>query len=270
MSDYLEKGYLIIRDDQSGLRKQFDELKDDLVLILKELLKKDGDFKSLYKIASSTYHPFDLQNYLFSKINLRKIERILLNPALLNSFKDLQGPDLMYIQDGFFNITSSNIKEAIINKRPHQELWSGAGLCETRIWAHVSEGGGLEVVERSHLFGLIPNQDREPLPNQPINFNFTELQTSPGDVVLFHPLLLHRTVIDQGEDFRIAYTTGVRSSQRPLEGLQQHFNWKILHLSDTSKIQKRLGNTYLSPYRVLKEDFNHRRPNDGFVNLNEV
>lgn len=270
MSNFLENGYLVLQNNQTGLQKQFDELQNDILQVLKELLKTDGGFKDLYQKASVLYHPFDLQNFLFSQISLKKIERILLNAELLDVLKELQGPDLMYIQDGFFNITSSDIKEAIINKRPHQEIWSGAGLCETRLWAHISDGKGLEVVEGSHLYGLIPNQDREPLPDQPTIFNFKELKTSPGDIVLFHPLLLHRTAVDQGSDFRIAYTTGIKSSQRPLEGLQQHFNWKIFHLSDTAQIQKRLGNPYLSPYRVLKESFNHRSPNDGYLNLNEI
>lgn len=266
MSNFLEDGFLLLRDP--AVKEAVLEVFAELSQALSEVAGESGEFDSLYSKVLEKRHPFDLQNRLHLLVDKSKTKQILAGGKTFETLKELLGPDLDYIVDGFFNIAGGDIGHHIINKRPHQEVWSGAGPNEARVWAHISpgEGPGLEVARGSHLYGLIPNRDREPLPDQPVEFNFESLPTRQGDVLVFHPLLLHKTA-PQTNGFRVAFTTGVRSAQRQFEGMQKHFNWGILHRSPISMVEKRLGNPYLSPYRILNEGFNHRSPGDGYLDF---
>lgn len=267
-TDFVENGYMVIKS--VGLKKLCRETIALLESSCLKLLNKQGNLDELLQQCLSKYHIFDLQNYLFEKCFPNDLKELLLHEDLLPHIEKMLGPDIAYLSGGFLNIVSSEVEEKIVRKRPHQEMWSGAGLNELRLWTCLSDspkGEGLEVVKGSHLYGFIPNINREPVANQPAEFNYEKVETEQGDIVLFHPLLLHRTSLNLSEKFRIAFTTGLRSVHRENQGLQKYFNWKVLRLSELSIIEKRLGNGLLSPYRVLDGEYSHRRPDDGFEDL---
>ena len=77
------------------------------------------------------------------------------------------------------------------------------------------------------------------------------LDIEVGDIVIFHSLLLHRTVPNEGELLRFAVPQPVRSIWATETGFEDLTNWEILHRSSMSRIRMMLGNPYLSPFRTL-------------------
>ena len=156
-------------------------------------------------------------------------------------------------------------------KKHHQEIWSGAGVNELRAWSPLympGIGGGLNIIPGSHLWGCIPNRQRAPY-DIPEEIEITELEPKvmEGDVFLFLSMTLHSTAENLSGKSRIAFTVGVRNFYHNFSGYEYFQSWQPYHFSPMAKIQKRLGNPLLTPYRTLGSPFSHRSKDDGFENL---
>ena len=112
--------------------------------------------------------------------------------------------------------------------------------------------GQIEFVPVSHIWGHIPHSNRETV-SLPKNFKVFKTSINEGDVILFHSLLLHRTSEFKSKNYnaRLALITHVRNFKHYNYSFDNNKSWRIYSLSELTKIEKRLGNHYLSPFRLL-------------------
>ena len=152
-------------------------------------------------------------------------------------------------------------------KSLHQEIWSGAGVMELRIWVPLSmckSAGGMNFIPESHRWGLIANRKRMPY-DVPAEADMTSVvpEVQEGDAVLFHPMTLHATEPNTGSLPRVAVTAAIRNIYHENTGHEFLQSWQPYHLSPMARIQKALGNPWLSSYRTLGAPLSHRMAGDG-------
>jgi hypothetical protein len=250
--EFQKNGFTVIRNCLSS------ELLEESHFVMSEtlskLLKKEVDYKTGIIEAAEIYRQHDVQTLIHDGLQSSGVKKkILLQPKLLNLLIHFIGPDLEFNRDGsiFFNLSSAT--ESIYMKKWHQELWSGGGIMQLNLWVplHMPESsGGMAIINKSHIWGLVPNQNREPT-QLPDSYNVVDLDVKVGDVVIFHPLALHKTSPNESSLPRVVMAYTVRNIYHASPGLAHHSSWQPFHLSPKAKIERALGNPYLTPYRTL-------------------
>ena len=236
----------------------------DLLKQLKQVVT--GSNKTEYKFFISKVKKnkkklYDFVNefhkiYLFKEI----YKKILLKPKVYNSLTFLLGSDLAHHEDPSLTINISNLgsnKKNYLFKKWHQEIWSGASTSTIALWTPIflpkDCEGQIEFIPGSHLWGHIPHKNREPI-YLPKNFKVFKTSIEEGDVILFHSLLLHKTseIKSKNYDARLALITHVRNFKYYNSSFDNNKSWRIFSLSELTKIEKKLGNHYLSPFRLIE------------------
>lgn len=193
-----------------------------------------------------------IYDYLFY-INL--FEKILLEKKLYKYTSELLGKDLAFQCDPSFlllNLPQENSPNKNYSfKDWHQEIWSGASISSVNIWTPIfqrnNKFGQMEFIEDSHKWGHIPHRSRSPL-ELPKRYKTKKLNLNYGDVVIFSALLVHRSV--NAKYPRLANSFQVKNFKFQ-DNTFQNKNWKIYSYSEMSKLERVLGNHYLSPYRTI-------------------
>ena len=180
----------------------------------------------------------------------------------------LLGPDLAYNRDGAVAINIKPTTNNLYTKSLHQEIWSGAGVMELRIWLPLSmhkSVGGMSFIPESHRWRLVANRKRMPY-EVPAEADMAPVvpEVQEGDAVLFHSMTLHATEPNNtGNPPRVAITAGIRNIYHRTSGHEFLQSWQPYHLSPMGRIQKALGNPWLSSYRTLGVPLSHRTAGDG-------
>ena len=221
---------------------------------------------NLYKNFNLKLRNNLLSEYEFVKpinenlINKKIISEILFSKKILNFTKNLIGSDLAYLDD---NVITINTKKKASNKLNyhfkewHQEIWSGADISTLIFWLPIfqknSLTGQIAFIKGSNKWGHIPHRNREPL-NLPKKYSVYKTNLNLGDVACFTSLTLHRTI--PTEHNRLGLPILVRNFKYQNNSFEKNKNWKIFSYSDLTKIERYLGNHFLSPYRIIDQDVN--------------
>ena len=112
-----------------------------------------------------------------------------------------------------------------------------------------SKHGQMELIVGSHKWGHIPHRNRSPI-NLPKNFDTQTLNLEYGDVIIFSTLLLHRSLKTVYP--RMSLPMLLKNFKYVDNSFQNNRNWKIFSYSEMTKIEKILGNHYLSPFRTTE------------------
>ena len=70
--------------------------------------------------------------------------------------------------------------------------------------------------------------------------------------ILFSSLLLHKSL--ETDLPRLALSLLIKNFKYKNESFEENRNWKIFSISEITKVQRFLGNHYLSPYRLADID----------------
>ena len=111
-----------------------------------------------------------------------------------------------------------------------------------------NDSAKLEIMCNSHKWGHIPHRNRIPteLPNK---YKTKKISLNNSDVIIFSTLLLHRSVTTKSP--RLALPLIIKNFKIKDNSFLENRSWKIFSYSEITKIERYLGNHYLSPYRVL-------------------
>ena len=88
----------------------------------------------------------------------------------------------------------------------------------------------------------------------PKKYSVFKTNLNLGDVACFTSLTLHRTI--PTEHNRLGLPILVRNFKYQNNSFEKNKNWKIYSYSDLTKIERYLGNHFLSPYRIIDQDVN--------------
>ena len=189
-------------------------------------------------------------------------EKILMQTKVFKILKELLGSDLAHHEDPSIAVNISGLdssKKNYLYKKWHQELWSGSSTSTLAFWTPIflpkNKSGQIEVIKGSHTWGHIPHNNREPI-SLPKKYEIQSINLNEGDVLLFHSLLLHRSkkIVSERFDARLALITHIRNFKHINNSFDLNKSWRIFNMSELTKVEKKLGNHYLSPYRITAID----------------
>jgi len=251
--EFVAKGYCVVKNAISG------ELLELARSTFFDALNKINGSKIPYpeslEVAMKRHRLSDIQTYALNDIQNTGIrKRLLLEKDVVEKFIYLIGPDLAYLRGATFAINVKGQTDHLYKKRWHQEMWSGGGVNDIMVWMPLvidkDREGGLEFIDGSHKYGLIPNRNREPewLPD---NIVTSCPEIHEGDAVMFHSLTLHRTVANQSDLPRAALASTIRNFNHPFTGIEMMGSWTPFRFSPYATIRKILGNQHLTPFRTL-------------------
>jgi ectoine hydroxylase-related dioxygenase (phytanoyl-CoA dioxygenase family) len=178
---------------------------------------------------------------------------------IINCLTNLLGKDLAVNGDSSLTINLPKKENNYYFKDWHQEIWSGSSPSHVQLWSPIfqnnSNSGQIEFIKNSHTWGHVPHQNRRPI-SLPKNFKTIKSNISDRDLLVFSTLLLHRTVDTQYPRMGMAMT--VKNYKYRDMSFSDNHNWKIFSHSEITKIQRVLGNHYLSPFRLVNLEKNFK------------
>lgn len=252
---FSETGYLILNNAISG--KLISEVQSNIYGItgVDTDLKYNQYVKFCNIVKNNKTSEFDFVKPIFEYICYKGlIEKILLEKKLYNSIAELLGKDLSFCNDPsiILNLPNkSSPKKNYLFKDWHQEIWSGASPSTIQIWIPLINKAKvkstLQIMEDSHKWGHIPHSNRAPtlLPKNP---KITTVNLQIGDVLIFSSLLLHRSMKVNSPTLYLPIL--LKNFKVKDHSFQNNRSWKIFSYSEITKIEKILGNHYLSPFRL--------------------
>ena len=194
----------------------------------------------------------DISNHL---IYSNQISKLLTQKKILNFLKKILGSDLSHVNDPHIltiNLPNKNsTKKNYFFKDWHQEIWSGSNIRTVQFWTPIFQNGydqgQLEIIEGSHCWGHVPHKNRSPI-KLPNNYKTRKIKLDKGDVIFFSTLLLHRSLMCTNP--RLASPILIKNFKDNSYSFENNRNWIIFSYSEITKIERVLGNHYLSPFRV--------------------
>ena len=254
--NFEQKGFIIIRNaldskNISHIKKIINKSTNSSYEKFLKQLKKNK--KNLYDYVL----PFHNEILFFGLY-----EKILKQKKVFKVLKELLGSDLAHHEDPSIAVNISDLdssKKNYLFKKWHQELWSGSSTSTLAFWTPIflpkNKSGQIEVIKGSHTWGHIPHNNREPI-NLPNEYEVQSINLNEGDVILFHSLLLHRSkpIVSKRFDARLALITHIRNFKHINNSFDLNKSWRIFNMSELTKVEKKLGNHYLSPYRITTTD----------------
>ena len=269
--NFVEDGFTIIRNAISPelIRRFQATVKRTLHTLLAdykiessgELQNEESDLSSVIFKLLKVDSPFNVLVPVWKQLSSEGIiSKLLLEKPIFDLSTEILGPDLSHTDDPALTLNLpglSNSKENYLFKAFHQEVWSGSAVTSIQFWTPLFQSnnlGGIGLIKASHLWGHIPHRNRQPT-YFPENFSEIKANLEIGDAIIFHTLAVHRSLpIDANGKPRIALTCSLRNFRTTNHSYEMFKNWKIYAYSDISNIERRLGNHYLSPFRLLEVD----------------
>ena len=254
--DFFINGFTVLRDCVSA--DWINRCRESIAESLSAILGKPCDFVDYHENlleAKERYRLADVHQKIHGDMQGKGLKtEFLLHPCILDTLIRFLGPDLAYARAGQIFINLESERNPVYKKRWHQEVWSGGGTLQLHLWIPIiipESLGGIEFIKQSHHWGLIPNQNREPT-KLPDAYEIICPELKEGDFVIFSSFALHRTVVDYAaKKPRVALAVSIRNIYHPFSGHEHHLSWQNFHLSPVAKVEKILGNPYLSPFRTL-------------------
>ena len=252
---FSETGYIVLRNAIN--KRLIKDIQSEICSLLE--INEDNQNKKYLKFCDLVNNlkisEFEFTKPIFEYIYYKGlIEKILLEKNFYNSIVNLLGKDLSFCNDHSITLNLPNKdspKKNYLFKDWHQEIWSGASPSTIQIWTPLIKKdryyGKLKLMEESHKWGHIPHMHRKPI-LLPKKYKTTSLNLEYGDVIIFSTLLLHRSVPTKSP--LLSLPVLLKNFKHKDNSFQENRNWKIFSYSELTKIERILGNHYLSPYRL--------------------
>ncbi len=226
-------------------KNNFNSLDQTSSAFKKIFISRKNKNLDLFNAQKNIYRHLDEQGFLEDLISSEKIHQVI---------SKMLGTDLEYQKQNEFIINiSKKEKQNYLFKKFHQEVWSGASTNTILIWIPLfqqSTNGQMKLVQNSHIWGHIPHHDKEPI-KIPKGAKYLESNCKIGDVILFHTLTLHSSApLKKNNDVVGRLSMAVRNFKYPKNGIEDLNDWKKYSYSPNTIIEKKLGNPYLSPFRL--------------------
>jgi hypothetical protein len=259
-SNFSDDGFIIL--PQAINKKTINSVQKHIYTFITERSSQNVSSEDIYnkivkKFNESTSSEFSFMKPIFDYLLYKEcFNDILTNKILLDYLTDLLGKDLSYCAEPSITINipkENTLEKNYLFKDWHQEIWSGASPSTAQIWTPLlhknSSQGQMQLITGSHKWGHIPHRNRKPI-GLPKNIQTQEIHLEYGDVIIFSTLLLHRSV--PTNSLRMSLPLLLRNFRQTEFSYQKNRNWRIFSISEITKIERMLGNHYLSPLR-LKE-----------------
>ncbi len=173
-------------------------------------------------------------------------------PALVRIAQQYVGPDVAWFaHDGLFlNVPSD--KDPVLLKGHHMDAWTGTGMYTVFagiFLTDVDEYNGLSVCPGSHLQGLMPVKNRAADFSETFETRNLDM-VKAGDMVLWHPLLIHSTTGHSDKNIRVSITSRFTSTETAMSSQERALGYRVLSVGPMNQVLRLVGSDYLLPFRT--------------------
>ncbi len=248
---FVQDGFALLRGALgSAVRAQ---AKAHMSEYLSTLLGRKVDYCDGFLAAMAKCPQYLVQEGIGEKLAQAGIyQEILRSPDLNRALLELLGPDLSFSPDQIVaavaGVEDGYYKKDCIRKfgRAPESMRSLFGRR-----SRLSPEWGALILSRAHTIGASFPIEKENPVNYRTNANILPPQVEEGDVVVFHALTLHRSADHTHERPRFALPFAVRNYLHTPTNHEHLRIWIPYRHSPVSRVQKQLGNRYLTPFRTL-------------------
>lgn len=227
----------------------------------RDLIEKSRDFilerlGHLERLADGGAFTRDVNGW--SVAILRAFERTKLyhdwlhSPRLVGLMQTYLGPDVCaFHYDGLW-INVPQDADPVLLKNDHVDMWTGTGINTIfgkTFFTDVDEHNGMSVCPGSHLQGLMPVRNRAI--DSDVTFEKINLSMcKAGDLLIWHPLLVHSTTGHSDKNIRISITSRFGSTETPKSTQDRALGYQTLSVGPLNQVLRLVGNDYLLPFRT--------------------
>jgi len=182
-------------------------------------------------------------------------EALVGSPKLLNLLQVILGPDIGILGFDALWINAPREANPVLLKNQHVDAWTGTSINTLFVkffFTDVDEYNSVSVSPGSHLQGLIPVRNRAIDPSFGAEFDEVNLDiVRQGDVLIWHPLLVHSTTGNSKDKIRVSMTSRYKSTETIFSSQERALGCRTLRVGPMLEILRLIGNDYLLPGRTL-------------------
>ena len=238
---YVENGYVTIKNIFNknyinNLSKYF----------YKEVKIKEKKISDYHDICNQIMDKFESSNHYEQLIFQEKLKKLMIR---------FLGYDLCVLNYTALWVNTPTNKNPVLKKNEHVDAWTGTGINTVFVKVFLSDCdkfNGITVFPGTHLHGLYPVRNRTlNLPeNVKLDKGINLYNCKKGDVLIWHPLLVHSTTGHSDKNTRISLTLRYSSTENEFTSQERALGYKTLSVSVGNKIKRFIGNDGLQPFRV--------------------
>lgn len=192
---------------------------------------------------------------LFQKTKL--YQNFITSSNSMSIMKQFLGTDIAVLGYDALWINVPNDKDPVLLKSLHTDAWTGTSMntiFAKTFFTDVDEYNGISVSPGSHLQGMIPVRGRTIDPAANVNFPLVNLcNAKAGDLLIWHPLLIHSTTGHSAKNIRVSITSRYTSTETPFSSQERALGYRTMSVGPMNQIARMIGNDYLTPFRTYGE-----------------
>ena len=163
----------------------------------------------------------------------------------------LLGPDVAMLGYDALWINVPKDKDPVLLKGIHNDAWSGTSVNTVFAKFFLTDSdryNGVTVYPGSHLQGMLPVRNRAPAVK--VKFPSVTIVAKAGDLLIWHPLLLHKTTGHSDKNIRISITSRYTSTETPFSSQERALGYRTLSVGPMNQILRLIGSDQLTPLRT--------------------
>lgn len=215
-------------------------------------------FERLQKLSRQGEFPSDVNGWAVSIIDAfvrtDLYEKFITTKKVIRIMKDLLGPDVAILGYDALWINVPHDKDPVLLKGLHTDAWTGTSIntiFAKTFFTDVDHYNGMSVCPGSHLQGMIPVRNRSIDPLSQVEFESVNLDNAKtGDLLIWHPLLVHSTTGHSDKNIRISVTSRYTSTETQFSSQERALGYRALNVGPMNQINRLIGNDYLTPFRT--------------------
>jgi hypothetical protein len=188
----------------------------------------------------------------FAKTDL--YEKFVTTRKVINVMKNFLGPDVALLGYDALWINVPQDTDPVLLKGQHTDAWTGTSIntiFAKTFFTDVDQYNGMSVCPGSHLQGMIPVRNRAVDPQAKVEFESVNLDNAKaGDLLIWHPLLVHSTTGHSDKNIRISITSRYTSTETEFSSQERALGYRTLNVGPMNQVRRLIGNDYLTPFRT--------------------
>ena len=245
---FVKYGFVIYRNVFK--KKIFNQVRDNIINSYNTLLEN-------YKKKKITLSSWRWSKAIsLSHENNIVTEEFYKSQNLISILVKYIGPDICILNNTCIYLQDPKLKKYNTSLNIHSDMWTGNSVDTIHLntfMTDANKNNSLTLYPGSHMLGLLPVKSRK-LDEQNFklkNQAFTLDNIKKGDVLIFHPLLLHASVNKaQNKKTRISIGDRVKSFEKVFSSQEKSLGYRVINIGPINHIKRVIGNDYLQPLRV--------------------
>jgi ectoine hydroxylase-related dioxygenase (phytanoyl-CoA dioxygenase family) len=238
---YIKNGYLVIN---KIFEKSYINKLSNLILAKVDKLKKN--YSDYHDVCNKVMDDFEKSTDYDELIFHDKLKKLMIR---------FLGSDLCVLNFTALWVNAPTNKNPVLKKNEHVDSWTGTGINTIFLKIYLTDCddyNGMTVFPGTHLHGLYPVKNRTLHLSDdiqlPKGINLKECKK--GDVLIWHPLLVHSTTGHSPKKRRVSMTLRYTSTETEFTSQERALGYKTLSVSCGNVIRRYIGNDNLQPFRV--------------------